>query len=126
MGRGILGLGAAPRASADQSINITVVNRVIILQRAPASHAPLATAGAAARALSTVPRIGHRLLIPPRGNRGRGEARGRRHLLESEGRHAEAVCGRKKISEYSVLKTIKMIQSLRRCWHELEGETTEN
>ena len=109
MGRGILGLGAAPRASADQSINITVVNRVIILQRAPASHAPLATAGAAARALSTVPRIGHRLLIPPRGNRGRGEARGRRHLLESEGRHAEAVCDMdaKKISEYSVLETTK-------------------
>lgn len=108
MGRGILGLGAAPRASADQSINITVVNRVIILQRAPASHAPLATAGAAARALSTVPRIGHRLLIPPRGRRGRGESCGRRHLLESEGRHAEAVCGRKKkISEYSVLETTK-------------------
>ena len=57
MGRGILGLGAAPRASADQSINITVVNRVIILQRAPASHAPLATAGAAARALSAVTKL---------------------------------------------------------------------
>ena len=105
MGRGILGLGAAPRASADQSINITVVNRVIILQRAPASHVPVATAGAAARALSTVPCLGRRLLIPPRGRRGRGESCGRRHLLESEGRHAEAVCDVDAKKDFGVFST---------------------